>query len=264
MAELEVGVGTVIAHNPLHGSGRAELPHPALALGNDAHAAQRIGMTDSRQWQPTVDETPHTVPVDTAVLAAPRQRAMPEPSNLKPKRPQRRSVHGHTVVPDVATQDRLQPLTLVGDGFVHAPLNLGFHRVQLRLHPFADRLPQHREHSVASRKAEKVCFVNGVQHLDRGPLDDLVLQHRHSKRSLPPVGLGDIHPTHRLRSVRSSLQPFGKVLEIPLQFFSVVPPRLPVYTWRGFLLQREVGHAQGFEVADPLSYDFFIHYTSPV
>ena len=27
-----------------------------------------------------------------------------------------------------------------------------------------------------------------------------------------PVGLGDIHPTHRLRSVRSSLQPFGKVL----------------------------------------------------
>src|SRR5206468_1638833 len=76
------------------------------------------------------------------------------------------------------------------------------------------------------RKTEKIRFVDGVQHLDRGPLDDLVLQHRHSERSLPPVGLGDIHPTHRLRSVRSSLQPFGKVLEIPLQFFPVVPPRL--------------------------------------
>src|SRR5437870_10733621 len=63
------------------------------------------------------------------------------------------------------------------------------------------------------RKTEKIRFVDGVQHLDRGPLDDLVLQHRHSERSLPPVGLGDIHPTHRLRSVRSSLQPFGKVLE---------------------------------------------------
>jgi len=37
----------MIAHNPLHGSGQAELPHPALALGNDAHAAQGIGMTDS-------------------------------------------------------------------------------------------------------------------------------------------------------------------------------------------------------------------------
>src|SRR6516164_5089310 len=44
-----------------------------------------------------------------------------------------------------------------------------------------------------------------------------------------PVGLGDIHPTHRLRSVRSSLQPFGKVLEIPLQLLTVVPPRLPVH-----------------------------------
>jgi len=26
-----VGVGIAIAHDPLHGSGRAELPHPALA-----------------------------------------------------------------------------------------------------------------------------------------------------------------------------------------------------------------------------------------
>jgi hypothetical protein len=34
-----VGVGIMIAHNPLHGSGQAEFPHPALALGNDAHAA---------------------------------------------------------------------------------------------------------------------------------------------------------------------------------------------------------------------------------
>jgi hypothetical protein len=29
----------MIAHNPLHGSGQADFPHPALALGNDAHAA---------------------------------------------------------------------------------------------------------------------------------------------------------------------------------------------------------------------------------
>src|SRR5206468_6088402 len=49
---LTVGVGIMFAHNPLHGSGRAVLPHPALALGNDAHATQGIGMTDRRQWQP--------------------------------------------------------------------------------------------------------------------------------------------------------------------------------------------------------------------
>jgi len=29
----------MIAHNPLHGSGQAVFPHPALALGDDAHAA---------------------------------------------------------------------------------------------------------------------------------------------------------------------------------------------------------------------------------
>ena len=43
-----------MAHNPFHGSGQAGFPHPALALGNDAHAAQGIGMTDGRQGQPAV------------------------------------------------------------------------------------------------------------------------------------------------------------------------------------------------------------------
>src|SRR5439155_12324075 len=59
------------------------------------------------------------------------------------------------------------------------------------------------------------------------------------------------HPgTHWLRSVRSTLQPFVKVLDLPLQFLAVMPPRLPVHARRGFLLQREVGHAQRFQVID--------------
>src|SRR5437763_13707982 len=62
------------------------------------------------------------------------------------------------------------------------------------------------------RKTEKIRFVDGVQHLDRGTLDDLVFQRRHSERSLPPVGARYIHPTHRLPSVRSPLQPCGPVL----------------------------------------------------
>ena len=33
---LPVEVGTALASRPPHGSGRAELPHPALALGSDA------------------------------------------------------------------------------------------------------------------------------------------------------------------------------------------------------------------------------------
>src|SRR5947209_10558482 len=117
-----VGVGIMIAHNPLHGSGQAALPHPALALGENAHAAQGIGMTDGRQRQPASDEAPHTIPKDAAVLAAPRQRAVPEPSYSEPKNPQRRCVHGHTVVSDVSTHHRLQPLALFGDGFVHPSL----------------------------------------------------------------------------------------------------------------------------------------------
>src|SRR5262249_40632767 len=115
----------MIAHNPLHGSGRADVPHPALALGDDAHAAQGIGMTDLGHWQPAGDEALHTLPEDTAILAAPRQHATPEPSYLEPKQRQRRCVHGHSVVADMSTHYRLQPLALFGDGFVHAPPKLG-------------------------------------------------------------------------------------------------------------------------------------------
>src|SRR5712671_3096941 len=436
----------MFAHNPLHGSGQAGFPHPALALGEDAHAAQGVGMTDGRRRQPASDEAPHAVPEEAAGLAAPRQRAIPEAPGLKPKEKQRRLVQGHSVVTVVSTHHCLQPLAYFGDGFMHPSLKFGFHLVQFRLQPFADRLPQHREPSVAPllhtdvceakkverlrfpfstplplvdrirtklqksrflgmqfqvelphsfrkfrpkligirfavkahhdvvrethhddiavralltpcldpqieyvmkidvrqkrrstsalgrpflrpysfpilqhaglppfldephdapirhpvldelhqpfvgnpieeafdvqlqhpvhfsrqqsgvqcvqrlvlaspwpepvRKSKKVGFVDSVQHLDRRSLDDLVFQRRDSERSLPPVGLRDIHSTHRLRSVRSSLQPFGKVLEIPLQFFAVVPPRFPVHARRSFLLQSEVGHAQCFQVVD--------------
>src|SRR5882672_1033126 len=100
------------------------------------------------------------------------------------------------------------------------------------------------------RETEKIRLVDGVQHLDHRTLGDLVFQRRDSKRSLPPVSLGDVHPTHRLRSVRSSLQPFGEVLEIFLQRLAVVPPRLPVHARRGFLLQSEVCLPKRFEVVD--------------
>jgi hypothetical protein len=87
----------------------------------------------------------------------------------------------------------------------------------------------------------------------------------------------------------------GKILETVLEALAVVPPRLPVHARRRFLLQIEVGHAQRFQVLDVVqerpepqllillccstvgvdfgramwvatshSYDFLIHYTSPV
>src|ERR1700730_10640737 len=100
----------MIAHNPLHGSGQAGFPHPALALGADTYASQGIGMTDRRHRQPASDEAPHVIPKDAAFLAAPRKRAMPKPSYLESEKSQRRVVHGHSVISDVSTHHRLQPL----------------------------------------------------------------------------------------------------------------------------------------------------------
>src|SRR5712691_8253401 len=118
----------MIAHNPLHGSGQAGFPLPALALGNNAHATQGIGMTDGRHRQPAVDK-PHAIPQNAAFLAAPRQRAMPEPPYLESKDPQRVVVLGHSVISDVSTHHRLQPLAYFGDGFMHPSLKFGFHLV---------------------------------------------------------------------------------------------------------------------------------------
>ena len=42
----------------------------------------------------------------------------------------------------------------------------------------------------------------------------------------------------------------AEVLEIPLQWLAVVPPRLSVHAWRSFLLQSEVSHPQRFPVVD--------------
>src|SRR6516225_162174 len=58
----------------LHRSGRAGFPHPALALGDDAHAAQGIVMIDANRREPAIDQPPHSVPEEAAVLTAPRKR----------------------------------------------------------------------------------------------------------------------------------------------------------------------------------------------
>src|SRR6266446_5887045 len=67
----------------LHRSGRAGFPHPAPASGSDAKAVQRIRMIDVQRGQPAVNEPPHSVPLHPAILAALRQRPMPEPAHLR-------------------------------------------------------------------------------------------------------------------------------------------------------------------------------------
>ena len=116
-----VGVEIMVTHNPLHRSGRAGFPHPALALGDDAKPPQGIGMTHARRRQPAVNEPPHAVPRYAAGLTSSRERAMPEATHLKPKDVQRVAVRGHAVIADVPADDRAQPRADCRNGVVHTP-----------------------------------------------------------------------------------------------------------------------------------------------
>ena len=98
------------------------------------------------------------------------------------------------------------------------------------------------------RESEKVRVVDRAQHRDDGALDDLVFQRGNAERPLPPVRLRDVRATHRLRSVRPSLQPVGEVLEIRLQGRPVVLPCFAIDAGRRVPLHREVGRAQPLDV----------------
>lgn len=68
----------MIAHDPLHRSGRAELPHPAPTLGEDAQAHERIRMTNTSRWKPSRKIAPHAAPRQVVTLAATSQYRPPQ------------------------------------------------------------------------------------------------------------------------------------------------------------------------------------------
>ena len=112
----------MVSHNPLHRSGRAAFPHPALASGDDAEAPERIRMTDARSGQPAANQSQHSVPPHSAILAATRERTIPESSDSEPKQGERRAVHRDTVITDVSLDHRAQPSAHYRDRVVHAQL----------------------------------------------------------------------------------------------------------------------------------------------
>jgi hypothetical protein len=150
-----------VTRNPLHGSGRAGLPHPALASGDDAKSPEGIGVTDARRRQPPLNQPAHPLPGDVPCLTAPRERAVPEPADPEAEPSNGRAVHRHPVILDVPPNDRAQPCPHLWDRVVQATAELSFHLTQLGLPPLPDRLPHHREPPIPllpadMREAEEV------------------------------------------------------------------------------------------------------------
>src|SRR5256885_1741289 len=146
---------------PLHRSGRAELPHPVPALGEDAQAHERIGMTDIRHRKPSPEETPHAAPRQVVALAAMAQGRVPQETHGRAKGHQCRPIHGHSVITKVAQEDRAQIGPLLPNGRVHASPQFLFQGPQLSLPPLAHRLSQYREvplpcSTAAMRKTQEV------------------------------------------------------------------------------------------------------------
>src|SRR6266540_4165458 len=99
----------------------------------------------------------------------------------------------------------------------------------------------------AVREAEEVRLVDGVQHLDDGALDDLVLQRGNPERPQPPVRLRDVHPPRRLRPVSA---PVDTGMQIPKVLFEILPVVLPrhlVHPRRRRRAQPPIGRAQALD-----------------
>jgi hypothetical protein len=125
---------------------------------------------------------------------------------------------------------------------VHASLKFGFHRVQLCLQPFAYRPPQHRVPSVAPlfhadmRKAEKVERL-------RFPFSaSLPVVDRKRTKLQQPRFLGMQFQVELLHSFRKFRPKLVGIRFVPKSNYDSGP------MW----------------IANSHSYDFCIHYTSPV
>jgi len=95
---------------------------------------------------------------------------------------------------------------------------------------------------------QEVRLVDGVQHLDYGALDDLVLQRGDPERPQPPVRLRDVHPARRLGPVRAPLNPPVQIAEVLLQLLPVGLPRLAVDPGGRPRAQRPIRAAEAIDI----------------
>src|SRR5438034_1001553 len=148
-----VGVGIMVAHNPLHGSGRAALLHPALALGNNAKALPRIRVTNVSLRDPASHSALHLSPGYTGFLATALKHPPPEPSHGHAKVTDRHRIHRHRVIAHISENHRAHILPHCGNRRVHASPEFGFDFLEFALPSLAHRLPQHHESSLTGLRA---------------------------------------------------------------------------------------------------------------
>jgi len=84
----------MVAHNPLHGTGRAALLHPALASGNNAKAVPGIRVTDANLRKPSSSVALHPSPGKVTSLTTPFERTPPKPTHRHSEVADRYHIHG--------------------------------------------------------------------------------------------------------------------------------------------------------------------------
>jgi hypothetical protein len=118
-------------------------------------------MTNAGRGEPALEVTAHAAPRQVVALAATAQDRRPQVTNGLTKRTQRRPIPRHSVIPEVAQQDRAQVSSRFPNGRVHASPQFLFQSLQLGLPPLPHRLAQNREVSLSGfpatmREAQKV------------------------------------------------------------------------------------------------------------
>jgi hypothetical protein len=111
------------------------------------------------------------------------------------------------------------------------------------------RLVRRSPRAEAVRAVQEVVLVDGFQHHDDRPLQDLVLERRDPHRpGLAPAAFGEVHPPHRRRPVRAGLGPFQERRQVAPEVRLPVRGRLSVHARGPVFAGAQVGRVQPLQV----------------
>ena len=102
-------------------------------------------MKDSRLWEPVVSQLRHSSPGEIAPLAASAESPAPAFGDFGSKGSQRSPVGWHCVIVEEASDDLLQPFTLLGYRLMHPPSQFPRNLLDLRLYAVATGPPLEEE-----------------------------------------------------------------------------------------------------------------------